>query len=147
MRRVPFLVAGLSALAVAACQPVAQKQPSETAATADVCTELMHVAEALEQVNNLKPTSTVGEAEDVNKHLSKAIKGLKGAEAELEKARLADFQAKLKAFKKEVAKVAKNKALTLEQAAADLKTKAAPVLAAHKELTAAVNCKDAPAKP
>ena len=146
MRRVPFLAAGLAALALAACQPVAQKQPSETVASADVCTELMHVAEALEHINALKPTSTVGEAQTANKHLGKALKGLNGAETELEKARLATFQAKLKAFKKEVAKVSKNKGETLEQAAADLKTKAAPVAAAHQELTAAVNCK-APAKP
>ena len=146
MRRVPFLAATLAALALAACQPVAQKQPSEKVAAGDVCTELTHVAEALEQVNGLKPTSTVGEAQAVNKHLGKAIKGLKAAEAELEKTRLADFQAKLKAFKKEVAKVSKNKGLTLEQAAADLKTKAAPVVAAHKELTAAVNC-EASAQP
>jgi len=146
MRRVPFLAAGLAALALAACQPVAQKPPSETAATSAVCTELMQVAEALEQVNSLKPTSTVGEAQTVNKRLGKAIKGLKAAETELEKARLADFQAELKAFKKEVTKVAKNKNLTLEQAAADLKSKAAPVVAAHKELSAAVNCK-APATP
>ena len=145
MRRVPFLAAGLAALAVAACQPVAQKQPSEQAATTDVCTELTHVAEALEQVSTLKPTSTVGEAQSVNKHLGKALKGLKAAESELEKARLADFQAKLKAFKKEVAKVSKSKSLTLEQAAADLKAKAAPVVAAHKELSAAVKC-EAPAK-
>ncbi|MFM8967131.1 MAG: hypothetical protein ACKOGI_04105 [Vulcanococcus sp.] len=147
MRRVPFLAAGLAALALAACQPVAQKQPSEKVATGDVCTELTHVAEALEQVNGLKPTSTVGEAQSVNKHLGKALKGLKAAEADLEKARLTDFQAKLKAFKKEVAKVSKSKGLTLEQAAADLKTKAAPVVAAHKELTAAVNCTAPTAKP
>ena len=141
MRRVPFLAAGLAALALAACQPVAQKQPSEKAATGDVCTELNAVATALEQVNSLKPTSTVGEAQSANKALGQAIKGLKGAEAELEKARVADFESKLKAFKKEVAKVSKNKGLTLEKAADELKAKAAPVVAAHKELSASVNCK------
>ena len=141
MRRVPFLAAGLAALALAACQPVAHKQPSEKAATGDVCTELNAVATALEQVNSLKPTSTVGEAQSANKALGQAIKGLKGAEAELEKARVADFESKLKAFKKEVAKVSKNKGLTLEKAADELKAKAAPVVAAHKELSASVNCK------
>jgi hypothetical protein len=141
MRRVPFLAAGLAALALAACQPVAQKQPSETAATGDVCNQLNAVATALEQVNSLKPTSTVGEAQTANKALGQAIKGLKGAEAELEQARLAAYQTQLKAFKKELAKVSKNKDLTLEQAAADLKTKAKPVVAAHQELTASVNCK------
>ena len=141
MRRVPFLAAGLAALALAACQPVAQKQPSEKVATGDVCTELNAVATALEQVNSLKPTSTVGEAQSANKALGKAIKGLKGAEAQLEKARVADFESKLKAFKKEVAKVSKNKGLTLEKAADELKAKAAPVVAAHKELSASVNCK------
>ena len=141
MRRVPFLAAGLAALALAACQPVAQKQPSEKVATGDVCTELNAVATALEQVNSLKPTSTVGEAQSANKALGKAIKGLKGAEAQLEKARITDFETKLKAFKKEVAKVSKNKGLTLEKAADELKAKAAPVVAAHKELSASVNCK------
>mgnify|MGYP003704520537 CR=1 FL=1 len=48
---------------------------------------------------------------------------------------------KLKAFKKEVAKVSKNKSLTLEKAADELKAKAVPVVAAHKELSASVNCK------
>jgi len=141
MRRVPFLAAGLAALALAACQPVAQKQPSEKAATGDVCSELGAVATALEQVNSLKPTSTVGEAQSANKALGKAIKGLKGAEAELEAARVAEFESKLKAFKKEVAKVSKNKSLTLEKAADELKAKAVPVVAAHKELSASVNCK------
>ena len=146
MRLVPLLAANLAALALTACQSVAQKQPSEKAATGNVCSQLNTVATALDQVNSLKPTSTVGEAQTANKALGKAIKGLKGAEAELEQARVADYQAKLKAFKKEVAKVSKKKALTLEQAAADLKTKAAPVLAAHKALSASVNCK-APTNP
>ena len=141
MRRVPFLAAGLAALALAACQPVAQKPPSEKVATGEVCTELNAVATALQQVNNLKPTSTVGEAQSANKALGKAIKGLKGAEAELEAARVAEFESKLKAFKKEVAKVSKNKSLTLEKAADELKAKAVPVVAAHKELSASVNCK------
>ena len=95
MRRVPFLAAGLAALALAACQPVAQKQPSEKAATGDVCSQLGAVATALEQVNSLKPTSTVGEAQSANKALGKAIKGLKGAEAELEAQHLALERARL----------------------------------------------------
>ena len=104
------------------------------------------VAQALGQVNNLQPSSTVGEAQTANKALGKAIKGLKGAEATLDKVRLSDFQAKLKAFKKELTKVSRNKKLTLEQAAADLKVKAAPVLAARQALSAAVTCKQ-PAQP
>lgn len=146
MRRIPFLAAGLAALALAACQPVAQKQPSEKAATGAVCSQLSAVATALEKVNSLKPTSTVGEAQTANKALGKAIRGLQSAETELEQARVTDFKAKLKAFKKEVAAVSKSKAMTLEQASQDLKTKAAPVIAAHKALAASVNCETA-AKP
>ena len=146
MRRVSILAAGLAALVLAACQPVVNKLPTEQAATGAVCTKLEAVATALEQVNSLKPTSTVGEAQAANKALGQAIKGLKGAEATLDKVRLADFQANLKAFKKELAKVSRNKKLTLEQAAADLKVKAAPVLAARKALSASVTCKE-PAQP
>ena len=141
MRRVPFLAAGLAALALAACQPVAQKQPSEKVASGDVCSQLDEVAQALEHVSELKPSSTIGEAQAANKHLGKAMRGLQAAETTLEAVRLTDYKAKLKAFKKQVALVSKNKKLTLEKAAEELKSKAAPVLAAHKELTAAVNCK------
>ena len=141
MRRVSILAAGLAALTLAACQPVAQKLPSEKVAAGDVCAKFEAVAAALEQVNTLKPTSTVGDAQAANKALGQAIKGLKGAESTLDKVRLADFQAKLKVFKKELAKVPRNKGLTLEQAAKELQGKAAPLAAARQELSATVNCK------
>jgi hypothetical protein len=146
MRRVSILAAGLAALTLAACQPVANKLPTEQVASGDVCSKLEAVAQALGEVNNLKPTSTVGEAQAANKALGKAIKGLKGAEATLEKVRLTDFQTNLRAFKKELAKVSRNKKLTLEEAAADLKVKATPVLAARKALSASITCKE-PAQP
>jgi len=146
MRRFPLLAAGLAALTLAACQPVAKKLPTEQVASGEVCNRLEAVAQALEQVNSLKPTSTVGEAQAANKALGKAIKGLKGAESTLEKVRAADFQNSLKAFKKEVARVSRNKGLTLETAATDLKAKAVPVIAARKALSASVTCKE-PAQP
>jgi hypothetical protein len=146
MRRFPLLAAALAALALSACQPLAQKAQNEQTAAGDVCSQLGAVAAALEQVNALKPTSTVGEAQSANQALSQAIKGLKGAESSLERARMDAFQARLKAFRKEVAKVSRNKGLTLEQAAVDLRAKAAPVIAARKELSAAVTCREA-AKP
>jgi hypothetical protein len=92
----------------------------------------------------------VGEAEAAGKALRKALKQLENSENQLEQLRLDDFNTKAKAFRKDVAAVAKDKKMTLEAAAGTLKGKAAPVIAAHKALSASVNCDKqaaAPAKP
>ena len=86
--------------------------------------------------------------------LASALAGLEKAEQTLEQLRLKNFQTQLQAFKADVAKVASNKGQTLEQAAQQLKTKAEPVIAARRQLSAAVKCEEpaaaapaAPAKP
>jgi hypothetical protein len=79
--------------------------------------------------------------------LGTALAALETSKQDLEKLRLQAFQKQLKSFKGEVARVTNDKKLTLEQAAADLKTKAQPVITARRQLSAAVNCEVPAAKP
>jgi hypothetical protein len=143
----------LLAVGVAGCQSkdLAKK---ELKTEAKICSQLAAVGQALEKVAALKPTSTVGEATAADRSLATALSGLEKAEQTLEQLRLQAFQSQLKTFKAEVAKVASNKGQTLEQAAQQLKTKAEPVIAARRQLSAAVKCEEpaaaapaAPAKP
>lgn len=144
MRRSLTVAAACLSLALVACSPVEKKKKnkvvSEQQATVDVCDQLAKVGTALEASAALKPSSTVGEAEAAGKTLRTALKGLKQAETTLEEVRLKDFQEKAQAFNKQLKTVAKEKQLTLEEAAATLKPQAESVLAAHKELKAAVQC-------
>lgn len=150
MRRSLIALSCLLALAATGCQKqdLAKK---EQKAEAQICTQLASVGQALDQVAALKPSSTVGEASAADKALAGALAALESSEQKLEKLRLQNFQAQLKAFKGEVAKVASNKDQTLAQAAETLKAKAAPVIAARRALSAAVKCEEpaaaAPAKP
>ncbi|MFM7085372.1 MAG: hypothetical protein ACKOXO_00005 [Cyanobium sp.] len=146
-RRLPALLCLLPLLAATACQKqnLAQK---EQKAEAGVCSQLASVGEALEKVAALKPSSTVGEASDAEQSLGAALAGLETSEQKLEKLRLQAFQGQLKAFRAEVAKVASDKKQTLEQAAEQLRAKAEPVIAARRQLSAAVKCEEpAAAKP
>jgi hypothetical protein len=154
MRHSLLALSCLLALGVAGCQSkdLAKK---ELKTEAKICTQLAAVGQALEKVAALKPTSTVGEATAADQALASALGGLEKAEQTLEQLRLQAFQSQLKTFKAEVARVASNKNQTLEQAAAQLKTKAEPVIAARRQLSAAVKCEEpaaagapaAPAKP
>jgi hypothetical protein len=140
MRRSLAAAAACLTLTLAACSPAAKKEANEQQASADVCAQLTRVGTALETAANLKPTSTVGEAEAAGKELRQAIKDLKKSEESLEAARLKDFQTKAKAFNKDLKAVAKDKKLTLEAAAETLKPKAQEVIAAHKALKEGVSC-------
>ena len=145
MRRSLAVAAACLSLTVAACTPVEKKKPlSEEQASTNVCDQLALVEQALAKVSALKPTSTVGDAETAGKDLRQALKGLSKAENTLEAMRVKDFQKQAKAFSKELKAMTKEKDTTLEAAAAALQPKAAPVIAAHKALKAAVKC-DAPA--
>jgi hypothetical protein len=147
MRRSLIALSCLVALAAAGCQnqDLARK---EAKTEARICTQLTAVGQALDQVAALKPTSTVGEATAADRALATALSGLETAEQSLEKLRLQNFQNQLKAFKGEVAAVASNRNQTLEQAALTLKAKSAPVIAARRQLSAAVKCEEpAAAKP
>ena len=151
MRRPLIALTCLVALAAAGCQKqdLAKK---EAKTEAKICSQLVAVGQALDQVAALKPSSTVGEAAAADKALETALSGLGAAEQTLEKLRLQNFQTQLKTFKAEVARVASNKNQTLEQAAITLKAKSLPVIAARKALSAAVKCEEpaaaaTPAKP
>jgi len=151
MRRSLAIAAACLSLALVACSPVEKKKKNKVAteqqATVDVCDQLIKVGAALEVSANLKPTSTVGEAEAAGKQLRTALKGLNQAETTLEEARLDAFQKQAKAFNKELKKVSKEKQLTLEEAAKTLKPQADSVVAAHKELKSAVQCDNNAASP
>ncbi len=153
MRRSLLALSCLLALGVAGCQSkdLAKK---ELKTEAKICAQLAAVGQALDQVAALKPTSTVGEATAADQALATALSGLEQAEQKLEKLRLQNFQAQLKTFKGEVARVASNKNQTLQAAALQLKAKSEPVIAARRQLSAAVKCEEpaattpaAPAKP
>jgi len=142
MRRSLAVAAACLSLALAACSPVEKKNKvvTEQQATVNVCDQLVKVGAALETSAALTPTSTVGDAEAAGKQLRTALKGLKQAEVTLEAARVEAFQKQAQAFNQELKKVSKEKQLTLEEAAKTLKPQADSVVAAHKELQAAVQC-------
>ena len=142
MRRT--LAAAALSLSLAACSSAQNtettKLPSEEQAIAAVCDQLNAVGTALEASSALTPTSTVGEAEAAGEQLRTALEGLNQAETTLEETRLAAFQKQAQAFNNQLQAVAKEKQLTLEEAAKTLKPQADSVVAAHKELKAAVQC-------
>lgn len=137
-RVLPLSTCLLLCVAATGCQESRRKAVEN--AEVNVCARLARVGDALEQAAALSPSSSVGEAEAAGKELRQSIKALDASELRLEKLRLADFQAKAKTFRQEVAAVAKDKTMTLEAAASTLKAKAQPVVAAHKALLADVNC-------
>ena len=150
MRRSILALACLVGLTTAGCQQV-DLAKKELKTETKICDQIVAVGKALDQVAALKPSSTIGEAQAADKALGSALAALDASQQTLEKLRLQAFQTQIKSFKAEVAKVAANKNLTLEQAAADLKTKAQPVIAARRQLSAAVKCEEpaaaTPAKP
>ncbi|MFZ0408088.1 MAG: hypothetical protein WAM11_08280 [Cyanobium sp.] len=144
MRRSLLALTCLLALASAGCQKqtiAEREQKTET----QICNQLANVGKALEQVAALTPSSTVGDATAADRALATALSSLDSSKQQLEKLRLQNFSTQLKAFKAEVAKVASNKKQTLEQAAVELKAKAQPVIAARRQLSAAVKCAAEPA--
>jgi transposase len=138
MRRSLLLVAAILGLSLAGCQQALQK--SEEALEAKICENLTAVGKALEQVAALQPTSTVGQATAANQALTRSLEALNRSEALLEKLRLREFRNQLSAFNKEASRIASNKKLTLEEAAAELKTKAEPVIAARRQVSERVKC-------
>ena len=144
MRRSLLALTCLLALASVGCQKqtIAQR---EQKTESKICTQLTNVGKALDQVAALTPTSTVGDAEKAQKNLVTALNGLEKSEKALQKARVRELRDQLKTFNKEVDKVAKQKKLTLEQAAQELRTKAQPVIAARQQALAEVECVEEPA--
>jgi hypothetical protein len=145
MRPSLLIAGGLLALALSGCQQgnLAQR---ELKVEQKICDQLASVGKALEGVAVLSPSSTVGEARKAEQTLASAVAALEASEQKLEDLRLKDFGNQLRSFRGEVAKVAANKSLTLEQAATELKGKAAPVLEARRKLAETVQC-EAETKP
>jgi hypothetical protein len=144
MRRSLAIAAACLSLALAACSPAEKTKKdslvTEQQATVNVCDQLAKVGSALEASAALTPTSTVGDAEAAGQQLRTALEDLKQAEVTLEATRLEAFQKQAQAFNQELEMVSKEKQLTLEEAAKTLKPQADSVVAAHKELQAAVEC-------
>lgn len=143
MRPALLIGIGLLALSLGACQQSPEK--AEKKAEVVVCEQLAAVGAALESVEALTPTSTVGDAEKVQKNLVNALNGLEKSEKALEKARVQILRDQMKTFNQEVDKVAKQKKLTLEQAAQELNTKVQPLIAARQQALADVECVEKPA--
>jgi len=131
-------------LALAACQSPEKKAEREESMVGTeverVCLARADVDSALAIVAGLTPESTVGEARSAGKALKKALKSLDSAEAELAKAAVAEYRDQVKIFRDAVEDVRKQKDLTLEEAAEQLKGKAAPVIAAREQLDATIEC-------
>jgi len=138
MRRSLALALAVVSLAAAGCQQDTEKTEAEL--EAKICDNLASVGTALEEVAALEPTSTVGEAKVANLALSTSLASLNQSEALLEKLRLRDFRDQLKAFDAAATRVTTNKTLTLQEAAGELKTEAAPVIAARRRVSEQVNC-------
>ncbi|MFY8149099.1 MAG: hypothetical protein ACOVNL_07765 [Prochlorococcaceae cyanobacterium] len=145
MRRTLLALGAVLALSLAACQKQNTAQ-MEQKTESEICTQLAAVGAALEKTAALTPQSTVGQAEAANKELGNSLKALAASQKKLQELRVEDFRKQAKTFRKEVNTVTKSKKLTLEEAAAQLKAKAAPLIAAHRNLSSQVNC-TAPAKP
>lgn len=125
-------------LAAAGCQQNNEK--TEANLEAKICDNLASVGSALDKVAALEPTSTVGEAKVANLALSTSLASLNQSETLLEKLRLQEFRDQLKTFDTAATRVTSNKTLTLEEAASELKTEAAPVIAARRRVSEQVNC-------
>ncbi|WP_353090753.1 hypothetical protein [Synechococcus lacustris] len=143
MRFALIFASGLMALSLVACQQNPEK--AEKKAEVAICENLAAVGDAVENVQALTPTSTVGDAVKAQKSLFTAITNLEKSEDSLEKARVRDLRDQLKAFNADVEKVSKQKKLTLEQAAQELRTKAQPLIAARQRALAEVDCIEEPA--
>jgi hypothetical protein len=144
MRRSLSLAALLLAVGLASCQKAPESK--EALLEAQVCESLQAVGTALDQVASLKPTSTVGEATTANRALTSSMEALNQSEALLEKLRLRQFRDQVRTFNREATRVTNSKELTLKDAAAELKSKAQPVIAARRRVSEQVKC-PAPAGP
>jgi hypothetical protein len=138
MRRSLCLAAALLAVGLVGCQK--SPESKEAKLEAQVCENLASVGAALDEVAGLKPTSTVGEATNANRALTTSLEALNQSEATLEKFRLRQFRDQARAFNREAARITSNKELTLKDAAAELKSKAQPLIAARRRVSEQVKC-------
>ena len=131
-------------VALTACQSVEKKavkdQAKVVADSSLVCTAAAEVEKALDKVDELTPASTVAEAEAAGESLKKALAKLETAEKELQTSQLNEYRDQVAIYEKFVGQIRENKTMTLEEAAQQLKAKAAPVIAAHEQLMETTAC-------
>ena len=131
-------------VALTACQSVEKKavkdQAKVVADSSLVCMAAAEVEKALGKVDDLTPTSTVAEAEAAGESLKKALAKLDTAEKELQTSQLNEYRDQVAIYEKFVGQIRQNKTMTLEEAAQQLKAKAAPVIAAHEQLMETTAC-------
>ncbi len=135
-----------TSLVLAACQSAEQKAiNNEKSVVSDlniVCEAQANVDTALVSVSELTPQSTIAEAEKAGKSLETALLALDNAEDKLKKAEVREYRDQVEIFQKHVDTIRKNKEMTLEQAANELKSKVAPLIAASEQLSAVITCDD-----
>ena len=131
-------------VALTACQSVEKKAVKDQAKVVSdsglVCTAAADVEKALDKVDDLTPASTVAEAEAAGESLKKALATLDKAEKELQTSQLNEYRDQVEIYEKFVGQIRQNKTMTLEEAAQQLKEKAAPVIAAHEQLLETTVC-------
>ncbi len=131
-------------VALTACQSVEKKAVKDQAKVVSdsglVCTAAAEVEKALDKVDDLTPASTVAEAEAAGESLKKALAKLDTAEKELQTSQLNEYRDQVAIYEKFVGQIRQNKTMTLEEAAQQLQAKAAPVIAAHKQLMETTAC-------
>jgi len=108
-----------------------------------VCAAQADVEAAMKQVNGLTPDSTVVDAHKAVDKLKAALSALNKAEDQLENSEVKEYRDQVDLFRKAVHEVSKNKELTLEEVAEQLKGKASPLLAARKQLASTTVCIEA----
>ena len=131
-------------LALAACQSVEKKAVTDQAKVLSdsglVCNAAAEVEKALDKIDDLTPASTVADAEVAGASLKKALATLDQAETELQTAQRKEYRDQVAIYETFVGQIRQNKTMTLEEAAQQLKAKAAPVIAAHEQLAEATAC-------
>ena len=131
-------------LALAACQSVEKKAVTDQVKVVSdsglVCNATAEVEKALDKIDALTPASTVADAESAGESLKKALATLDKAEVELQTSKLNEYRDQVAIYEKFVGQIRQNKTMTLEEAAQQLKAQAAPVIAAHEQLSEATDC-------
>ena len=131
-------------LALAACQSVEKKAVTDQAKVLSdsglVCNAAAGVEKALDKIDDLTPASTVADAEVAGASLKKALATLDQAETELQTAQLKEYRDQVAICETFIGQIRQNKTMTLEEAAKQLKAKAAPVIAAYEQLAETTAC-------
>ena len=134
-------------MALVACQSFEKRAETDEVKVVKgveaVCAAQADVEAAMKQVNGLTPDSTVVDAQKAVDKLKAALSALNKAEDQLENSEVKEYRDQVDLFRKAVHEVSKNKKLTLEEVAEQLKGKASPLLTARKQLASKTVCIEA----